>query len=68
MFHMDMTVVPSLHKFSQQATIDHHGPSVYSGHYTASINCCKKNYSNDSKITEFELIDTKTSSTAYAVM
>ena len=38
---MDMTVVPGLHKFSQQATIDHHGPSVYSGHYTASINCCK---------------------------
>ena len=29
-------------KFSLQTTIDHHGPSIDSGHYTASINCCKK--------------------------
>ena len=29
-------------KFNLQATIDHHGPSIDSGHYTASINCCKK--------------------------
>ena len=29
-------------KFSLQATIDHHGPSIHSAHYTASINCCKK--------------------------
>ena len=38
---MDMTVVLGLHKFSLQAAIhvDHHGPSMYSGHYTASINC-----------------------------
>ena len=35
--HMDTTV-----KFSLRATIDHHGPSIHSGHYTASINCCKK--------------------------
>ena len=66
---MDMTVVLSLHEFSLQATIDHHGPSMYSGHYTASINCCKRTfYCNDSKITEFEMIDTKTSITAYVVM
>ena len=32
-------------KFSLRATIDHHGPSIHSGHYTASINCCKKNHS-----------------------
>ena len=52
---MDMTVVLGLHKFSLQATIDHHGPSMYSGHYTASINCCKRTfYCNDSKITEFK--------------
>ena len=66
---MDMTVVLGLHKFSLQATMDHHGPSMYSGHYTASINCCKRTfYCNDSKITEFETIDTKNSSTAYVVM
>ena len=29
-------------KFNLQATIDHHGPSIDSGHYTAFINCCKK--------------------------
>ena len=58
---MDMTVVLGLHKFSLQATIDHHGPSMYSGHYTASINCCRITfYYNDSTITEFEMIDTKT--------
>ena len=43
--------------------------SMYSGHFTASINCCKRTfYCNDSKITEFEMIDTKNSSTAYVVM
>ena len=31
----------SLHKFSLQPTIDHHGPSMYYDHYTAPINCCK---------------------------
>ena len=67
---MDMTVVLGLHKFSLQATIDHHGPSMYPGHYTtASINCCKNTfYCNDSKITELKMIDTKNSSTAYVVM
>ena len=66
---MDMTVVLGLHKFSLQATIDHHGPSMYSAHYTTSINCCKRTfYCNDSNITEFETIDTKNSSTAYVVM
>ena len=66
---MDMTVVLGLHKFNLQATIDHHGPSMYSGHYTASINCYKSTfYCNDSKITEFKTIDTQNSSTAYVVM
>ena len=39
---MDTTVRLGPLKFSLRATIDHHGPSIYSGHYTASINCCKK--------------------------
>ena len=48
------------HIFSLQATIDHHGPSMYSGHYTASINFCKRTlYCNDSKITGLEMVDTK---------
>ena len=51
-------------KFIQQATINHHGPSMFSGHYTTPINCCQKCYCNDSNITEFEMIDTKSSSTA----
>ena len=39
---MDTTVRLGPLKFSLQAIIDHHGPSIHSGHYTASINCCKK--------------------------
>ena len=42
---MDTTVRLGPLKFSLQATIDHHGPSIHSGHYTASINCCKKKHS-----------------------
>ena len=58
---MDMTVALGHHKFSLQATIDHHGPSMYSGHYTASINCRKRTfYCKDSKIAVFKTIDTKT--------
>ena len=63
---MNMTVVLGLHKFSLQAIIDHHGPSMYSGHYTASIKCCKRTFY--CKVTEFEILDTKYSSTAYVVM
>ena len=45
---MDTTVRLGSLKFSLQATIDHHGPSIDSGHYTASINCYKKTfYCND---------------------
>ena len=40
---MDATVRFGPLKFTLRATIDHHGPSIQSGHYTASINCCKKN-------------------------
>ena len=66
---MDMTLVLGLQKFSLQATIDHHGPSMYSGHYTASVNCCKKTFNcNGNKITEFEMIDAKNSSTAYLLL
>ena len=39
---MDTTVRLGPLKFSLQAAIDHHGPSIHSGHYIASINCCKK--------------------------
>ena len=39
---MDMNVVLSLHKFRPEATMGHHRLSMYSGHYTASLNCCKK--------------------------
>ena len=65
---MDTTVRLGPLKFSLQATIDHHGPSIDSGHYIASINCCKKIfYCNDHKITEFGITD-KNSSTAYIVL
>ena len=66
---MDMTVALGLHKFSLQGTIDHHGPSMYSGHYTASINCCEKAILfQGQQNSEFEMIDTTNFSTAYLVM
>ena len=37
---MDTTVRLGPLKFSLRATIDQHGPSIHSGHYTAFINCC----------------------------
>ena len=40
---MDTTVMIGPFKFSLRATIDYHGPVIHSGHYTASINCRKKN-------------------------
>ena len=65
---LDTTVMLGPLKFNLQAIIDHHGPSIDSGHYTASINCCKKTfYCNDHKITEFGITD-KNSSTAYIVL
>ena len=55
---VDTTVRLGPLKFSLQATIDNHAPSIHSGHYTASINCCKKTfYWNDHTITEFGIID-----------
>ena len=66
---MDTTVRLGPLKFSLQATIDHHGPSIHYGHYTASINSCKKKcHCNDHTITEFGIIDSKNSSTAYVIL
>ena len=39
---IDTTVRLGPLKSRLRATIDHLGPSIHSGHYTASINCCKK--------------------------
>ena len=65
---MDTTIRLGPLKFSLQATIDHHGPSIHSGRYTASINCCKKTfYCNDHTIMEFGITD-KNSSTANVIL
>ena len=64
---MDMAVVVGLHKFSLLATINH-GASSYSGHNTTFTDCWKTFYCNDGKITESEIIDTKTSFAAYVVI
>ena len=43
--------------------------SIYSGHYITSVNCCNRTfYCNDNKITEFDMINKKNSSTAYVVI
>ena len=62
-----MAVLLGPHKFSLQTTLNHHGPSMYFGHYTSSINCCQKIYCNHIKITEFQMTDIKTPFIAYVV-
>ena len=67
---MDTTVSLGPLKFSLKTTIDHHGLSIHSSHYTAFINCFqkKKFYCNDHTIMEFGIIDSKNSSTAYVIL
>ena len=58
---MDTTIRLGPLKFSLRATIDHHGPSLHSGHYTASINCCKKHaIATITQSRSLELLITKT--------
>ena len=63
---MDVTVVLGFQKFSLQAAIDHHIICVFWSLYNL-YQLLKKIYCNDSKIMEFEIIDTKNSSNAYIV-
>ena len=53
---MDATVRLGPLKFSLQAAIDHHGPSIDSGHYTASINCKKHSIATITKLRSLELL------------
>ena len=59
---MDTTVRLGPLTFSLRATMDHHGPSIHSGHYTASLNCCKKTHSiaTITQLRSLELLTTKT--------
>ena len=59
---MDTVVRLGPLKFSLRVTIDHHGPSIHSGHYTASINCCKKEHSiaTITQLRSLELLIAKT--------
>ena len=54
---MDTNVRLGPLKFSLQATIDHHRPSIDPGHYTASINCCKKKQHSIATITKLRSLD-----------
>ena len=66
---MDAPVMLGPLKFSLRATIDHHRPSTHSGHYTASINSCKNIfYCNDNKITKFDIVDSKNSTSVYVIL
>ena len=58
---MDTNVRLSPLKFSLRAIIDHHGPSIHSGHCTASINCCKKHsIATITQLRNLELLTAKT--------
>ena len=66
---LDLYIELGPYKFSLQASVDHHGYSMNSGHYTASIICCGKTFHcNDNKITECNITDTFNSSTAYILL
>ena len=66
---LDQYIKLGPYKFSLQASVHHHGYSMNSGHYTASINCCGKTFHwNDNKITECYITDTYNSSTAYILL
>ena len=66
---VDFTFTLGPYTFSLLATVDHHGPTTDSGHYTTYINCCNKTFfCNDNKITEVELPDGRGSSTAYMLL
>ena len=66
---LDLYIKLGPYKFSLQASVDHHGYSMNSGHYTASINCCGKTFHcNDNKITECNVTDAYNSSTAYILL
>ena len=56
---MDTTVRLGPLKFSLRATIDHHGPSIHSGHYTASINCCKNYIATITQLRSLESLTAK---------
>ena len=63
---LDLYIKLGPYKFSLQASVDHHGYSRNSGHYTDSINCCEKTFHcNDNKITECNITDTYNSPTAF---
>ena len=58
---IDTTVRLGPLKSSLRATIDHLGPSIHSGHYTASINCCKKHsIATITQLRSLELLTAKT--------
>ena len=65
---MDTTVKLGSLKFSLRATIDHHGPSIHLGHYTASVNCSKTFYCYNNKIVKFEITDSINSSAADVIL
>ena len=66
---LDLYIKLGPHKFPLQASVDHHGYSMNSGHYIASIYCCGKAFHcNGNEITECKITDTYISSTAYILL
>ena len=55
-------------KFSLRTTIDHHGPTIHSGHYTDLSIVAKTFYCNDNKIAEFEIFDSKNAVILYELI
>ena len=61
---LDLNFMLGSYAFSPQAATDHHGFSMYSGHFTASVYCCEKTfYCNDDKITICDINNWSSSNT-----
>ena len=65
---LDSNFMLCSYEFSLQATIDHHGLSVYRGHCTASVYCCEKTFYCNDKITICDINNTLESSTTHVVV
>lgn len=69
MVPLDRIVMLCHYRFDLHAVIDHHGYSIDSGHYTASVVCCNKLfYCNDNRIISRDINDMQNSSTAYMIL
>ena len=66
---LDQQITSGPFNFRLQATIDHHGQFMSSGHYTTSVFCCSKVfYCNDGRVTIYNEDNIRDSHTVYIMI